>query len=52
MPASLVHLIWGQMGHETLLTSARVLPSKLIQAGFNFQHKSLKPALKDLLGKS
>ncbi len=51
LPRLLALLLWGQMGKETLLASARVLPQKLLQNGFDFQHKTLLPALKDLLGR-
>ena len=51
MPAWLVGLLWGQMGEETLLASARVLPLKLLKSGFSFQHKTLAHAFRDLLGK-
>ncbi len=43
--------LWGQMGKETLLTSARVAPEKLLDNGFLFQHETLFPALKDMLGR-
>jgi len=43
--------LWGEMGKETLLTSARVVPEKLLQSGFVFEHKELTPALKDMLGR-
>jgi uncharacterized protein (TIGR01777 family) len=43
--------LWGHMGKETLLTSARVVPEKLLKNGFVFEHNELAPALKDLLGR-
>ncbi len=51
MPKLLVTLLWGQMGKETLLASANVKPEKLLDHGFKFQHETLLPALKDLLGR-
>ncbi len=51
MPALMIKLIWGQMGKETILASTRVKPVKLLNSGFVFQHKTLVPALKDLLGR-
>ena len=51
IPGFMVHLLWGEMGRETLLSSARVSPEKLLKAGFTFQHESLFPALKDMLGR-
>lgn len=51
MPELLVSLLWGQMGRETLLASARVQPEKLLDTGFSFQHDTLMKALKDMLGR-
>ncbi len=51
MPGFLVRWIWGQMGRETLLTSARVKPQKLVDSGFVFRHETLLSALKHLLGR-
>ena len=51
MPKFLVSLIWGEMGRETLLSSARVIPEKLTNTGFAFRHKNLLDALKHMLGR-
>ena len=51
MPAFVAGLLWGDMGRETLLTSARVMPEKLMAHGFNFNHTRLPQALKHLLGR-
>ncbi len=51
IPKFLAAALWGEMGKETLLTSARVKPEKLLDNGFIFQHKTLLPALKDMLGR-
>jgi hypothetical protein len=51
MPKFIALLLWGEMGEETLLTSARVRPEKLLKNGFSFQHQTLLPALKDVLGR-
>ncbi|MCP3892328.1 MAG: DUF1731 domain-containing protein, partial [Desulfobulbaceae bacterium] len=51
MPKFLALLLWGQMGKETLLASARVEPEKLMENGFSFQHTELFKALKDVLGR-
>lgn len=50
MPKSIAKALWGQMGKETLLASARVLPDKLTRHGFEFEHSDLTKALKDILG--
>ncbi len=51
LPRWLAVGLWGDMGEETLLTSARVAPEKLLKNGFVFEHNELAPALKDMLGK-
>ncbi|MCD4741439.1 MAG: TIGR01777 family oxidoreductase, partial [Desulfobacteraceae bacterium] len=51
LPKFLALLLWGEMGKETLLTSARVTPEKLLDTGFSFQHPELFNALKDMLGR-
>jgi NAD dependent epimerase/dehydratase family enzyme len=35
----------GEMGHELLLVSARVLPAKLNAAGYKFRYANLPDAL-------
>ena len=52
MPRALALMLWGDMGKETLLTSARVLPTKLMNNGYNFVHTRLEPALRHVLGKN
>lgn len=51
MPRLLTYLLWGEMGKETLLASARVKPIKLLETGFAFQHNTLMSALRDMLGR-
>lgn len=51
IPKFVAHILWGEMGKETLLASTRVEPEKLIDNGFVFQHPTLLQALKDLLGR-
>lgn len=46
LPAFMVRLMMGQMGEEMLLASLRVLPSKAIDAGFQFSAASIETALK------
>lgn len=45
MPAFMMRLIFGQMAEELLLTGQRVIPSKLIQAGFSFIFPQIELAL-------
>jgi len=49
MPGIMVKLLMGQMGEELLLSGKRIMPVKVSAAGYNFQYKTLKGALKNLL---
>jgi len=51
LPKALVLAIWGDMGKETLLASARVVPEKLIKNGYQFVHPRLEMALGHVLGR-
>lgn len=51
VPAWAVRLAFGQMGKEIPLSSTRVVPEKLLQAGFSFRHPHLEGALRHLLGR-
>jgi len=44
-PAFVLRLALGQMADEALLASARVLPAKLLAAGFQFTHSTVEEAL-------
>ena len=48
-PAFALRLAFGQMAEEALLASARVYPSRLISAGFQFAHPALVQALRAAL---
>ncbi len=50
MPAFAVRLAFGEMADEMLLTSQRVLPKKLTDAGYEFQQPELEGALRKHLG--
>ncbi len=52
LPGFLVRLFWGQMGKETLLDSARVLPEKLVKSGYVFRFPDIDSAMRHALGKS
>jgi len=45
VPAFALRIALGQMADEALLASARVLPARLTQAGFQFQHPTVEDAL-------
>jgi hypothetical protein len=50
LPATMVRLLFGEMGRALLLASARVVPTKLQAAGFEFSHPGLEGALRHELG--
>ena len=49
MPAFITRLLLGEMGEELLLSSTRVKPEKLQQAGFAWQYPQLEPALRHVI---
>jgi uncharacterized protein len=51
VPAAALRLVLGEMADSTLLTSARVLPSRLMETGYRFRHPDLEQALRHVLGK-
>ncbi|MDD9304130.1 MAG: TIGR01777 family protein [Desulfobacter sp.] len=51
LPRPLAVFLWGQMGKETLLTSARVVPQILVDTGYDFSHPVLASALAHVLGR-
>ncbi len=52
MPAKLLSLIVGEMADEILLTGQRVIPERLLDAGYSFQYPSLEDALSNIIGPS
>jgi uncharacterized protein (TIGR01777 family) len=48
-PAFVLRMILGLQADELLLASARVVPRRLVEAGFQFQNPSLRAALEQLL---
>jgi len=51
VPAPALRLVFGEMAKETILTSARALPTRLIESGYAFRHPELEGALRFLLGR-
>ncbi len=51
MPAFVARLALGEMADEMLLSSIRVEPRKLLDAGFSFQQPQLDGALRNELGR-
>jgi NAD dependent epimerase/dehydratase family enzyme len=45
-PAFALRLVFGEMADEALLAGARVLPSRLLAAGFQFEYPILSEALR------
>jgi uncharacterized protein (TIGR01777 family) len=50
VPRFAVEMLFGEMGREALLSSVRVRPAKLLEAGFRFRFAELETALRHLLG--
>ena len=50
VPAFVLRALLGEMA-DIVLTGQRIIPQKLLQAGFKFQYPALADALEDLLGK-
>ncbi|MDQ3816968.1 MAG: DUF1731 domain-containing protein, partial [Acidobacteriota bacterium] len=51
VPAFAARLVFGEMADATLLTSQRVEPQRLKEAGFVFKYPELKGAITHVLGK-
>ena len=52
LPASVARLLLGEMADELLLSSARVMPQKLLDTHYPFRHPDLEGALRHVLGKA
>ncbi len=52
LPAAVVRTLFGEMGQEALLSSARVHPEAAGRQGFTFLHPSLEQTLRFTLGKT
>ena len=50
LPECMVKLLFAQMGKELLLASTYVQPKKLLDAGFEFEYKTLQQSLLKQLG--
>lgn len=50
LPEFAVSMVFGEMGDALLLASARVLPKRLEDAGFEFKYPDLKSALEKAIG--
>ena len=45
LPEFAVNLVFGEMGDALLLASTRVIPKRLVEAGFEFKYTDLKTAI-------
>jgi len=50
VPAPVLTLLLGDLARETMLGGQKVMPRKLLQAGFVFQEPTLEPCLKRITG--
>ena len=51
VPASIIRTVFGEMGQESVLSGANVVPRALLDAGFRFRWPGLEDALRFCLGK-
>lgn len=51
LPVPFIKLLLGEMGEALLLESTRVVPEKLLQAGYEFQQPTLEDTFRHLLGR-
>jgi uncharacterized protein (TIGR01777 family) len=49
LPACLLKVLMGRMAEELLLSSLRVLPKRLLQAGYKFKYADTESALKNIV---
>jgi hypothetical protein len=49
VPALALKLLYGEMA-EIVTTGQRVIPRRLEELGFSFEHPEIEPALRDVLG--
>ncbi len=52
VPALALRAMFGEMANEALLASARVLPARLLAAGYTFRHPHLESALGAAMGRA
>jgi uncharacterized protein (TIGR01777 family) len=52
VPSFVLKMVFGEMARETILSSLRVLPDQLLEAGFSFKYPHLIEALDDLKSQS
>ena len=50
VPGLLLKAVFGEMARELMLSRQRVLPKRLLEAGFEFKHERLEEAMGDIFG--
>ena len=51
VPAFAIRALFGEMGTLVALGGVRVAPTRLVEAGFEFDDPELEPALRRVLGR-
>ncbi len=51
-PSLALRALMGEMADELILTSQRVIPARLLSAGFRFTYPDLEPALRDIFDRN
>lgn len=49
VPETAIRVMFGEMGEATVLASQRVVPTRLLGAGFSFRHETIADALRAVL---
>lgn len=49
LPSFVVRILLGEMGESLMLHSQRVLPQKLLEAGFGFKYQTIESALSEII---
>ena len=49
VPEAAIHFMFGEMGDATILASQRVVPTRLLGAGFRFHHETVADGLRSAL---
>jgi uncharacterized protein (TIGR01777 family) len=52
LPEFAVSMVFGEMGDELLLTSTKVVPTRLAQVGFEFKYPQLKAAIEHAMSET
>ena len=48
-PAFAIQMALGEMGHALLLSGAKIMPKRLVDAGYTFKHPNLEEALEGII---